>query len=420
MFNFNSGTNTGYTPTPRPSLLQSQTDSCANHGTTATINLITPTDLEGKTPSVSCISPPSSPGLISLANPPESLLITEEEHVLNKNGYNIVQKLSDTQQGQLLEAYVLNADASNSKIQKVIIKKVYASLYSRHIGIAHNDNNEDYGMAFCIPNNILKESLILSHLTVANRQTQIIRFVDFFASTEGYYLVLEHLNGNCMNLKQFVDQAHSYIRNGQLHVARYLQVVKWIFWQLFVLIRHLHNDMHCCHLDLKLEHVMLKDAEFVIDPETSVITISRSIGIKLCDFGSAELFEDGVFECTKRCSILREAQYQSPLLVGRQTYDARKADIWALGSMLFHCVIGQPVYRKYNECHKIEKIILGCLKGNDHLRRCADLILHMLRVDEDERYLSMNVLQHKWVNEYYRKYKHRIAAKGRYRKNGLP
>eukprot|EP01084_Bolivina_argentea_P019431 36120_1 len=415
MYNIDTSANTCYTPPSRTptSLLQSQTNHCGNHETTANISLIASTYYDSEpenttpTPSVSCISPPSVP-----PSPftPKSPSQNKEDELLRQNGYEIVQKLSDTQQGQLFEAYC-------SKGKRAIIKKVHASLHARHIGIAHQDDDTD-GMTFCIPNDILKESLILSHLTAVNRQSQIIKFVDFFYSKQAYYLVLEHLSGNCMNLKQFAEQAHVYIHDGQLAMDKYLQVIKWIFWQLFVLIRWMHNDMHCCHLDLKLEHVMLKGATFMIDADTSLITISRRIGVKLCDFASAELFEDGVFKCDKKCSILREAQYQSPLLGDRQTYDARKADIWALGSMLFHCLTGQPIYRKLEECKQIERTICDCVKGN-RLKRCGDLIAHVLRIDEDERYSSMDVLKHQWFKVYYRKYKDQIAAKSQSQKKRL-
>eukprot|EP01084_Bolivina_argentea_P019433 36122_1 len=407
MYNIDTSANTCYTPPSRTptSLLQSQTNHCGNHETTANISLIASTYYDSEpenttpTPSVSCISPPSVP-----PSPftPKSPSQNKEDELLRQNGYEIVQKLSDTQQGQLFEAYC-------SKGKRAIIKKVHASLHARHIGIAHQDDDTD-GMTFCIPNDILKESLILSHLTAVNRQSQIIKFVDFFYSKQAYYLVLEHLSGNCMNLKQFAEQAHVYIHDGQLAMDKYLQVIKWIFWQLFVLIRWMHNDMHCCHLDLKLEHVMLKNVEFVLDAETTSISVSQNIGVKLCDFGSAEIFGDGVFACDKRCSILREAQYQSPLLAGGQTYDARKADMWALGSMLFHCLMGQTVYRKLHQCEQIEKSVFGCLQAK-HLRECADLILNMLRMNENERYLAMDALQHKWFYSYYRKYKYRIASK---------
>eukprot|EP01084_Bolivina_argentea_P086912 157042_1 len=262
---------------PRLSLLHSTTDLCDNHQTTANISLRRTlpsviasnySDSEAETLSISCTSPPSAPPSLLAYSPRNKEKEYYEKDVVNQNGYQIIRKLNDTMQGQLLEASVLNSNTSEgSTAKKVIIKKVDRSLHFRHLGVAHNDNDDDDGMSFCVPNDIFKEALFLSHLTVSNRQVQIIQFVDFFYSQEHYYLVLEHLDDDCMNLKQFVEHAHSYIRNGQLPMHRYLQVIKFIFWQLLVLMEWMHSVMHCCHLDLKLEHVMLKNVEFVLDAE---------------------------------------------------------------------------------------------------------------------------------------------------------
>eukprot|EP01083_Nonionella_stella_P002772 7963_1 len=313
-----------------------------------------------------------------------------KDETLVQNGYKEIAKLRDTAQGQLLEAVVVNPDASASNTKRVIIKEVCKALHLQHI--ARPDLNDD--MTYCIPNDVCKEALILHHLTVANRSpaTCIIQFVDWFECSHSYYLVLEHLDEDCMSLKRFVSLAQVYVRNGQLQVDQYHQVIKRILWKLFILMRWMHNDMHCCHLDLKLDHVMLEGVEFVIDPQTELVTVKQDICVKLCDFGSAELFRDGVFACDKECSILQEEAYLSPLLADGQTYDARKADIWALGAMMMYCLHKSPTIHKDFEAY-------------------TDLLEHMMEKDEDKRYLTMDILQHKWFESYYRKYEHSTKTK---------
>eukprot|EP01083_Nonionella_stella_P010588 30135_1 len=337
---------------------------------------------------------------------------------LNMNGYQKIRTLRITKQGELLEA-VINPSFVPSKraSQKAVIKTVSKSLHSQHIARSHPDDD----ITYCIPNNIVKEAFILKYLTFQNRCVgdYINRFVDFFHCEHTYYLALKHIDGNAMNLKQFVDEAHRYIQNGQLTITDYLQTIKYIFWQLFVVFHWMHDQMSCCHLDLKLEHVMLKakGAVFNMDPKTNQVTVHRRVTIKLCDFGSAELFRDGFFMCSKQSSVLREVQYQSPLVVSNETYDARKADVWALGIMLVHCLIGRPLYRNVYE-HGYKVINTGELKDylklynlRAHVRsKSLDLLQHMLKIDEAERYHCIDILKHKWFRSYYNKYGEIIEA----------
>ena len=93
-----------------------------------------------------------------------------------------------------------------------------------------------------------QEAIILHHLTVDNRATAdyIVRFVDFFETEHCYFLVMEW--GGDLTLNQFCDKAFEYLHSGRLDVKEYKRIVKYIFWQLSVIIYWLHHDMHCCHL----------------------------------------------------------------------------------------------------------------------------------------------------------------------------
>eukprot|EP01083_Nonionella_stella_P280380 953864_1 len=210
---------------------------------------------------------------------------------LKLNGYKFIRKICDTQQGVLLEATDLNVRKSSA----VVIKKVGKALFKE--GITKPDA---FGMTYCSPNNILKESIILNHLTVNNHCSYMVQFVDLFYSVpdQHYYLVTKQIDGDDapLNLKQFVEQAQKHICEGKLDVKEYVKVIKWIFWQLSVWLHWMHNDMHCCHLELKLEHVLLNNSGFIIDPKSGTATAKCSTAVRVCDFGSAEVFQNGVFK----------------------------------------------------------------------------------------------------------------------------
>eukprot|EP01083_Nonionella_stella_P065516 171743_1 len=356
-------------------------------------------------------------GSVPVSSPSPPASVSDEQSAFEQNGYKKIRKLRTTQQGELLEVAVTNRKSANVS-SKAVIKQVGKSLHLHQIGRSHHND----GIAYCVPNNILKEALIVKYLTVVNRcpEGYIIEFLQFFHCDQNYYLALKHIEDDAINLKQFVSRALGYIDSGQLEIKDYILMIKWIFWQLFVLFHWMHQVMRCCHLDLKLEHVMLKGAAFIIHPETNLVTVHRGVTIRLCDFGSAELFGDGAFACNKKSSVLRKLQYQCPELLKNETYDARKADIWALGIMLFHCLIGRPLYRSV---HEVGYTVINTGNIKDFLklnhsrayvrRKSLDLIGHMLKIDEDERYDVMDILRAKWFKTYYRKYGEKIALAAR-------
>eukprot|EP01083_Nonionella_stella_P177094 621471_1 len=204
--------------------------------------------------------------------------------LLKLNGYKFIRKICDTQQGELLEAASLNAHKSKSS-PVVIIKKISKALFRQRI-----TKTDAFGMTYCIPNNILKEAIILNHLTMNNhcQCNYMVQFVHLFYSDQYYYLVTKLIDENTMNLKQFIEQAQKHIREGKLDVKGYLKVIRFIFWQLSVWLHWMHNDMHCCHLELKLEHVLLNNSGFIIDPKSGTATAKCSTAVRVCDFGSAE------------------------------------------------------------------------------------------------------------------------------------
>merc|ERR1719150_1706607 len=91
---------------------------------------------------------------------------------------------------------------------------------------------------------------------------------------------------------------------------------------------------------------MIENCNF-IHYDDGTVSVNPKICSKLSGFGTAELFKHSQgdkaksFKCSKRGSILGKIQYQSPNIVDGKAYDARKADNWALGMMLYHCVIGK-------------------------------------------------------------------------------
>ena len=164
----------------------------------------------------------------------------EDDLVLIKHGYEMVRVICNTLQGELIEAAVTKlVDNPLHPNPHVAIKKIDKM---PHI----NKLAEVDGMTFCVETDIVKEAMILKHLTVYNRCTanNIENFIDFFEGNGTLCLVVEYIESN-MNLEQFVIEAHEYMESGKLKRKEYLQIIKYIFWEISVVLHWMHNDMHC-------------------------------------------------------------------------------------------------------------------------------------------------------------------------------
>jgi len=107
-------------------------------------------------------------------------------------------------------------------------------------------------------------------------------------------------------------------------------IAKFIFRQILQAVAIVH-EMDLAHLDLKLENVM-------IDPLT--------LKIKIIDFGfSSETVEfDAVsqqFVPKLQRSRCGSTHYAAPEIIAALPYDAKKADVWSLGVILFALLTGR-------------------------------------------------------------------------------
>ena len=105
----------------------------------------------------------------------------------------------------------------------------------------------------------------------------------------------------------------------------------------------LHKQMNICHLDISLENMLLKNGEYFY--QTGKFTYSQQI--KFCDFGLAEYFDistNSSFSCNKH--VGKESYMAPEVYLKSESFDARKADSWSLGVILFIMMSGAPAYCK--------------------------------------------------------------------------
>jgi len=193
---------------------------------------------------------------------------------------------------------------------------------------------------------------------------------------------------------------------------------KYLFWQMIVVVKWLHNDMNICHLDISLENILIQNATFVPSNDGKTFTINPNVNIKICDFGLAEIFRQDSFRCTKFCG---KTNYKAPEVYGKNgVFDARKADIWSLGVVLFCMLVGSPPYNKpvdsdqaylYIKNGIIDQLLFQWERNHFITVKVLNLLHSMLNFNQSERFLVDDVIEHPWLSLYYHKYRHQMVKK---------
>jgi len=349
-----------------------------------------------------------------------------EKAVLGRFGYTKLKTITATLQGHIFVASKESKRSkSSNKEKQVVIKKTLKSLHSEHVTVQN-------GRKFGIYENILKECIILKHLTEHRAgliMTSFTKYDCFFDNARAYYLSMEHGGAD---LFDFIISAHQLIASKQLKIKEWRKFSKYLFWQMIVVTHWLHSDMRTCHLDISLENLLIKNATFVPiesdDGDESgsedgngskqQFTVNSNVQIKLCDFGLAEVFESDDFECAKFCG---KTNYKAPEVYAKEgSFDARKADVWSLGVVLFCMLVGSPPYNKPSESDQaylyvkngiIDQLLFQWERNHFITLKVLDLLHKMLCFESDERVLVEEVLRHPWLALYFNKYKAQMLKK---------
>ena len=179
---------------------------------------------------------------------------------------------------------------------------------------------------------------------------------------------------------------------------------------------------------------MLKNGNF-IENEDGSISINGAISAKLCDFGVAEIFkpknedDNRAFRCIKTGSVLGEIQYQSPRIIDEEVYDARGADNYALGCMLFQCIFGQSLFDKISDKpgsgywsiinNKLNQYILVNNLTKFVNGKILILLNGLLDKNEIKRFNTFEILQTKWFKSYFKRYQQKLKSKSEHQKKKL-
>jgi calcium/calmodulin-dependent protein kinase I len=154
------------------------------------------------------------------------------------------------------------------------------------------------------------------------------------------------------------------------------------------------------HRDVKLDNILLKSK----DRQSA-----QYLEVRLCDFGLCRALDD----CGLTSGAVGTRQFWAPEIVeglcagGGQRHawpDARcdlKADMWAVGFVLFTLLFGYEPFRNENDSIMFPKILRGaCIPDCPTVCPGArDLVSRLLSLDPECRPLTQEALQHQWLQQ---------------------
>ncbi|KAK2845042.1 hypothetical protein Q5P01_011701 [Channa striata] len=203
---------------------------------------------------------------------------------------------------------------------------------------------------------------IISELTIIKKQMthpNIVKYYKTFMEGDKLYIVMELIEGvplaeHCNSLKEKQQQ--------------YTEDRIWnIFIQMCLALRYLHKEKRIVHRDLTPNNIMLG--------ERDKVTIT--------DFGLAKQKQEN----SKLTSVVGTILYSCPEVVKNEPY-GEKADIWALGCVLYQMATLQPPFYSSNMLSLASKIVEAVyepIEEGAFSQRVTDVIRWCLTPDADQR-----------------------------------
>lgn len=165
--------------------------------------------------------------------------------------------------------------------------------------------------------------------TVASlRHPNIVQVFDFGVQDDRHYMVMEYINGP--DLAQYLRE------HGQLSLEAALPLIQEVASAL-----DYAHELGLVHRDVKPSNVMLQRAT-----GTHITQASHGYRAILTDFGVAKLISDTA-DLTKT-GVVGTLDYLAPEQIMAPKEIDHRADIYALGAMVYEILTGQPPFRDEN------------------------------------------------------------------------
>ncbi|KAJ0066637.1 hypothetical protein NL108_016474, partial [Boleophthalmus pectinirostris] len=193
---------------------------------------------------------------------------------------------------------------------------------------------------------------IISELSIIREQMahpNIVKYYKTFLEGERLYIVMELIDGVPLaeHLSSLKEKNQSFTE----------ERVWNIFIQMCLALRYLHRDKRIVHRDLSPNNIMLGEQDWVT----------------ITDFGLAKQKQEN----SKLTSVVGTILYSCPEVVKSEPY-GEKADVWALGCVLYQMVTLQPPFYSSNMLSLANKIVEAQyepVKSDQY----SDRVVHMIK-----------------------------------------
>ncbi|XP_062308994.1 LOW QUALITY PROTEIN: serine/threonine-protein kinase DCLK1a [Osmerus eperlanus] len=221
-----------------------------------------------------------------------------------------------------------------------------------------------------------KEHMIQNEVAILRRvkHPNIVLLIEEMDTYNQLYLVMELVKGG--DLFDAITSTNRYTERD----------ASGMLYNLTNAIKYLHS-LNIVHRDIKPENLLVYEHA------------DGSKSLKLGDFGLATLLDGPLY------TVCGTPTYVAPEIIAETGYGL-KVDIWAAGVITYILLCGFPPFRGSSDDQEVlfDQILMGQLEFPlpywDNVSETAkELIRSMLEVEVDQRYTSLQVLEHPWVND---------------------
>lgn len=228
--------------------------------------------------------------------------------------YSIVRRIARTQSGEIFECE--RRDCVANVTMRVAVKCVplpapavhrfdvsVPSLASQPVSAPASLSKRH------LPGDPIQEQRVVDLLTASGGHAHVVQCYKSVRDRDTLFLVMEHCSAG-----DLLAHIHS-LPSCMVGEAAALAFTR----QILLGVQFLHS-LGIAHRDLSLENVLLQDGV-----------------CKIADFGLSTDADRASSD------VVGKAYYMAPEVAARESYDAKRADVWSLGMMLFIMLTGSPL-----------------------------------------------------------------------------
>ena len=239
--------------------------------------------------------------------------------------------------------------------------------------VRHKVLGKDFAMKIIEKSPYCKTTAIKDEINILKQldHPNILKILDFHLTQDKFYIITD-----------FCSEGELYQEIKRHNVFTEAETA-FVIHQLLSAIRYCHK-MRVIHRDIKPENIMIIGREN-----------NGCLHVKLIDFGTAKIFEEG----NMQKGLVGSSYYIAPEVI-RGKYD-EACDVWSIGVIMYIMLTGFPPFYGNDDDSILNHVSVGkydtTIESYQNLSDNAkDLITKLLKFDPKERITARNALNHPW------------------------